>query len=106
MSTQPYTIGIVLFATINGIFSPYLIFVIPFVLVLMPGFLVGSTSVLFFASSILLATITLIVGGIPAALYERWTGAGESTDLSMWIWLAGVGILTIPAAANFFQFGL
>ncbi len=101
MSTQPFTIAIVAFATINGIFSPLLLIFIPFVLVLMPAFFLQSTSVLLFLSSILCATVTLIVGGIPAALYERWIRAEEPTPLSMWLWLAGVGILTLPAAGGF-----
>ena len=101
MNTQPYTIAIVGFATLNGIFSPALGAVLPFVLVLMPGFFLQSLNILFFISSILFATMTLIVGGIPAALYERWSGAKEPTDISMWLWLAGVGLLTLPAAANF-----
>jgi hypothetical protein len=102
MNTQPYIVAILLFATINGIFSPWLGAVLPFVFVLMPSFFLGSLSVLLFLSSLLFATLTLIVGGIPAALYERWTKASESTEFSMWIWLAGVGILTLPAAVNFF----
>ena len=106
MSTQSYVIAIVLFATINGIFSPWLVGMFPFVFVLMPAFFLTSLSVLLFISSILFATITLIIGGIPAALYERWTGQTESSEGSMWLWLAGVGLLTLPAVANFFQFGL
>ena len=106
MSTQSYVIAIVLFATINGIFSPWLVGMFPFVFVLMPAFFLTSINVLLFLSSILFATITLILGGVPAALYERWSGAQESTEVSMWIWLAGVGLLTLPAVANFFQFGL
>jgi len=106
MSTQSYVIAIVLFATVNGIFSPWLVGMFPFVFVLMPTFFLSSLSALLFLSSILLATLTLILGGIPAALYERWSGAKESTEISMWLWLAGVALLTLPAAANFFQFGL
>jgi hypothetical protein len=106
MSTRSYLIAIVLFATINGIFSPWLVGMFPFVFVLMPAFFLESLSVLLFVSSILFATLTLIAGGIPAALYERWSGVQESTEVSMWIWLAGVGLLTLPAAANLFLFGL
>ncbi len=106
MSTRSYVIAIALLATINGIFSPWLVGMFPFVFVLMPAFFLTSLSVLLFLSSILFATITLILGGIPAALYERWTGQTESSEVSMWLWLAGVGLLTLPAAANFFQFGL
>lgn len=106
MSFKPYVIAIVLFATVNGIFSPWLVAMFPFVFVLMPAFFLTSINVLLFISSILFATMTLILGGIPAALYERWSGAKESNEISMWLWLAGVGLLTLPAAANFIQFGL
>ena len=35
------------------------------------------------------------------------TGAKEdSTDVSLWIWLAGTALLTLPAIGNFFQIGL
>ena len=105
MTFKPYVIAIMLFATINGIFSPFIVLMIPFVLVLMPEFFLQSLSVLLFLSSILLSTLTLILGGIPAALYERWTGQTESSGVSMWLWLAGVGLLSVPAVANFFRFG-
>lgn len=106
MSFKPYVIAIMLFATVNGIFSPFVGAMIPFVLVLMPAFFLQSLSVLLFLCSILLSTLTLILGGIPAALYERWTGQTESSGVSMWLWLAGVALLSLPAAANFIQFGL
>lgn len=106
MSYQPYIVAILLFAIINGIFSPYLFAIVPFVFILTPAFFIEDTRIILFISSLVFSTMTLIAGGVPAALYERWSGAKESTELSMWIWLAGTGILTIPAAANFFQFGL
>lgn len=105
MNTQPFTIAIMAFAIINGIFSPLIGAMIPFVLVLMPAFFLESLSALFFLASILLSTLTLILGGVPAALYERWVGATESDVVSMWLWLAGVGLLTLPAAANFIRYG-
>jgi hypothetical protein len=30
----------------------------------------------------------------------------DSTEVSLWIWLAGTGILTIPAIGNFLRIGL
>ena len=50
---------------------------------------------------------TIILGGIPAALYERFVGArDDSTEASLWIWLAGTAVLTIPAIGNFLKLGL
>ena len=58
-------------------------------------------------ASLMVSTATIILGGIPAAIYERLTGAkDDSTMASLWIWLAGTAILTLPAIGNFFQFGL
>jgi hypothetical protein len=51
----------------------------------------------------MLSTATIILGGIPAALYERFVGAADSTDASLWIWLAGTALLTLPAMGNFFS---
>jgi hypothetical protein len=58
-------------------------------------------------SSLMVSTATIILGGIPAAIYERVIGAkDDSTPVSLWIWLAGTAILTLPAAGNFLQIGL
>jgi hypothetical protein len=58
-------------------------------------------------ASLMVSTATIILAGIPAAIYERFIGAKEdSTDGSLWIWLAGTGLLTLPAMGNFLQFGL
>jgi hypothetical protein len=106
MSYQPYIVAILLFAIINGIFSPFVFAIVPFVFALTPAFFLDDARVIFFVSSLLMSTMTLIAGGIPAALYERWAGAKESSELSMWIWLACTGLLTLPAASNFFRIGL
>ena len=53
-------------------------------------------------SSLMLSTATIILGGIPAAIYEHVVGAKEdSTVASLWIWLAGTAVLTLPAIGNF-----
>ena len=55
----------------------------------------------------MLSTATIILGGIPAAIYERFTGAtDDSTEASLWIWLAGTAILAIPAVGTFLKVGL
>lgn len=51
----------------------------------------------FYVSSLLLATATLLIGGVPAALLERFFGAEESTPASLVVWLGGCLLLTIPA---------
>ena len=101
MSRQPYIVAIMLFATINGIFSPLVVALLPFVVILSPAFLTDSIAVIFFVSSLLLSTLTLIVGGVPAALYERWIGAKE-IDRIVHVDLARRGGLAV--APGRFQF--
>lgn len=106
MNYQPYIVAILIFAMINGIFSPAIFAMVPFVFALTPAFFVDNTSIIFYVSSLLLSTMTLIAGGIPAALYERWKGLEESSELSMWIWTACTGVFSLPAVINFFEVGL
>jgi hypothetical protein len=108
MDRNFYFVGIAFFGMINGLFNQALVpFAYLFAKVLAPGLFFGSESLALMFASLMASTATVIVGGIPAALYERFTGATEdSTDVSLWIWLAVTAVLTLPAIGNFFQFGL
>jgi hypothetical protein len=75
--------------------------------ILAPALLFGSTALTLMFSSLMVSTATIILGGIPAAIYEHFVGAkDDSTEASLWIWLAGTAVLTLPAVGNFFQYGL
>ena len=108
MDRNFYYIGIAFFGMVNGLFNQlWLIFALIHVQILAPTLLFGNVSLTLMFSSLLVSTATIILGGIPAALYERFTGArGDSNEVSLWIWLAGTGILTVPAIGNFLKFGL
>ncbi len=102
-----YYIGIAFFGMINGIFNPFFVIVFQVAIYLMAEPLFGSTAAIAYFASLMLSTATVILGGIPAALYERYIGAkDDSTVASLWIWLAGTAILTIPAIGNFLRIGL
>jgi len=102
-----YYIGIAFFGMVNGMFNPLNVLSFIFTSHFMAAPLFGSGSLIFYFSSLMLSTATVILGGIPAALYERYVGAkDDSTEISLWIWLAGTAILTIPAIGRFFQIGL
>ena len=106
MDRNLYYIGIAFFGMINGIFNPLMAFAYVFSKVLMAVPLFGSESLFFYFAALMLSTATIILGGIPAAIYERFVGAKDnSTEASLWIWLAGTAILTIPAIGNFLKIG-
>jgi hypothetical protein len=56
-------------------------------------------AVLAYASSLIIATMTLLAGGIPAALVERLGGFREPSRLPMAVWLACVLLLALAGLA-------
>jgi hypothetical protein len=107
MERHWYYIGIAFFGMVNGMFHPLRVMTYLLTKVLMTVPLFGSEALIFYFSSLMLATATIILAGIPAAIYERFVGAKEdSTEASMWIWLAGTAILTLPSIGNFLKIGL
>jgi hypothetical protein len=108
MERNYYFIGIAFFGMINGLFNQlWLLFALIHVQILAPALLFGSVSLTLLFSSLMVSTATIILGGIPAAIYERFKGLEEDSDtISLWIWLAGTALLTLPAIGNFLAIGL
>jgi hypothetical protein len=107
MERNFYYIGIAFFGMINGIFNPLILVAYVWAKVFMVVPLFGVEALIFYFASLMLSTATVILGGIPAALYEHYVGVkDDSTVASLWIWLAGTAILTIPAIGNFLSTGL
>lgn len=108
MERHWYYIGIAFFGMVNGLFNQlWLLFALIHVQILAPALLFGSVPLTLMFSSLMVSTATVILGGIPAALYERYVGAkDDSTEVSLWIWLAGTGLLALPAMGNFISIGL
>ncbi len=107
MERQFYFIGIAFFGMINGMFHPLRVesFIVTNYFMALPLF--GSQGLIFYFSSLMLATSTVILAGIPAALYERYRGLKEDSNVvSLWIWLAGTAALALPAIGGFLELGL
>ena len=102
--------GVLALAAMNGIFSPYLAVVLAFVPVWAPAWLPNDPSLLFYLASLIVATTTLLLSGVPAALVEnafpapRATGSNASMpNASMYVWLAAALLLSLPGALRFFS---
>lgn len=55
-----------------------------------------ASSQLFHLTSVLLSVLTLMLAGIPAALYERLRGLVHSTPFSVALWLLVTALLSLP----------
>jgi hypothetical protein len=103
-----YFVGIAFFGMVNGLFNQvWLLFALIHMQILAPALLFGSVPLTLMFASLMVSTATIMIGGIPAAIYERIAGAkDDSTDASLWIWLAATALLTLPAMGNFFAIRL
>ncbi|HEY7383442.1 MAG TPA: hypothetical protein VH743_07210 [Beijerinckiaceae bacterium] len=103
-----YFVGIAFFGMVNGLFNQlWLLFALIHMQILAPALLFGSVPLTLMFASLMVSTATIILGGIPAAIYERIVGTKDnSPDASLWIWLASTALLTLPAMGNFFAIGL
>jgi len=84
-------------SVLNGIFSPFLKIALPISAVLLPELFPRTLPWVLLWASVLLSTLTLLLSGIPAALYERLAGERPESLVSMWIWFAGAIVLSLPA---------
>ena len=84
-------------SVLNGLFSPFLAVAVPIAAVLMPEIFPRSVGWVLFFSSLLVASATLLVSGIPAALYERLVDRGRGSVAVMAVWVVGAVLLPLPA---------
>jgi hypothetical protein len=97
MDRQFLFFAVVGVSVLNGLFSPFLAIALPIATVLMPEIFPRSIGWVLFFSSILVASATLLLAGVPAALAERSMARGRESDVPMFVWLAGVVLLSLPA---------
>ena len=95
-------VGILGLSVLNGMhFSPWLdiafLLTKPFFQI---TFWISSPLLIFYFTSLALATLTVMLAGIPAAIFERITGRKETDPTSLYIWLGATILLTIPALIN------
>lgn len=79
-------------------FSPYFepahILFRPF----LASFFITSPLLSLYFTSLMLSVGAALIGGLPAAAFERVTGRDRSDVVSLLIWLGGVALIAIPAA--------
>lgn len=75
----------------SPLFDPILFLLKPFV-----AAVISSPILLFYLTSIFISLVTLMLAGVPAAIYERVRGEKETTPVSLGIWLAVTIVLSLP----------
>jgi uncharacterized membrane protein (DUF2068 family) len=65
-----------------------------------------SARTLYETATVPIALLTLMLAGVPAALYERARGMQASSLVSLSIWLAATVLLTLPTIRRALGFGV
>ncbi|GAB4171005.1 MAG: hypothetical protein OHK0024_07130 [Thalassobaculales bacterium] len=82
-------------ALINGLFSPFHFIFVRLILVWWPDYIVPVAEFLNYAAALTLSTATLLISGVPAALYEKVFGGDP--DVAMYIWVVCIALFTVPS---------
>ena len=101
MNPRLFFVATVFVAIVNGLASPAILYVLIFAPVWAPTLFGPSGNTLVLLSSLIVSTGTLLLAGVPAALYERIAGLERSSPLSMGLWLAGAILLTLPGLIRY-----
>ncbi|HEX6959094.1 MAG TPA: hypothetical protein VF194_14015 [Ferrovibrio sp.] len=81
---------------INGFVSPLVPLVFILAPVWLPEFAPRSSIAILYGTSLIVSVSTLVLSGVPAALFERFTGRQQSDQISMLVWLGSAILLTLP----------
>jgi len=102
MASNPFLFGILALAILNGMFSLFLVITTTRIVIptFAPALLLSSPGIVIFLGYLLGATATVIVSGIPAALFERATARRETDTVSWTIWLVTAMVISFPAIAR------
>ena len=98
MPSNPFIVAIMAVGMLNGIFSPFFVITSQVMIsAIMPLLILAGPVVTAFLASLVAATATIMIAGIPAALFERITGRLETDAVSYAIWLAAAVLISLPA---------
>lgn len=97
MDRQTIFAAVVTVAVVNGIFSPMVGLAYALAPIWLPEFLPVTPGVLLYLSSLIVATATLLIAGVPAALYERLIDRQPESKISTLVWLGAAITLSLPA---------
>jgi hypothetical protein len=100
-----YFLGIATLSLLNGMdFSPYFEPGMVLMRPLLFSFSISSPVLIFYFTSLFLALASVVIAGVPAAIYERMTGQRASDSTSLLIWLIGVGVIALPSFLRLLKF--
>lgn len=96
MTPQALFVAVLGITLVNGSVSPVLPLVFFLAPIWLPEFVPPTTIVLYYGASLIVSVSTLVVSGVPAALFERLTSRQETDQTAMLVWLGTALLMTLP----------
>jgi hypothetical protein len=103
MAKEPLIILIVAFGMVSGMFSPFRDQAFIMMVALAPGFFIGSPGLILYLTMLFVSSLTIMLGGITAALFEHATGREKTDEVSLAIWAVAVAVIAWPGVETFLQ---
>jgi hypothetical protein len=91
-------IGIATAGLVNGShLSPWFDVMSAPIAAILSGFYISSPALLFYFASLCISVFTVMISGVPAAIYEQSRGQKDSDGASMLVWMGAAILLALPA---------
>ena len=103
MGREPLIMLIVGLGILSGMFSPFRDQAFIMMIALAPGFFIGSPGLVLYLTMLFVSTLTIMIGGVAAAVFERLTGRRETDTVSLGIWAAAALVIAWPGLAAFLR---
>lgn len=93
---EPLIVAIVGLGILAGMFSPLRDQAFVLMVAFAPAFFIGSPALILYLAMLFVSALTIIIGGVPAAAFERATGRRESDEASLAVWAAATALIALP----------
>jgi hypothetical protein len=101
LRTDGTLIGLAVAGLINGSHSsPWFDVMAGPIAAILSGFFISSPLLLFYFVSLCISVFSVLLAGVPAAIYEQSKGLEKSSATSLTIWLVAAILLSLPAAGK------
>ena len=103
MGREPLIIVIMGLGMLSGMFSPMRDQALILLLAFAPAFFIASPGLILYLTMLFVSALTIMLGGVAAALFERATARPGTDQTSLTVWAGATAVLSLPAIASFLR---
>lgn len=101
MSRQHILMAVLLVCLANGFVSPFVMLAYMWAPFWFPDFIPMKEEYQLIGSTMVVGVLSILISGVPAAIFERASGRNDSDAVSLYVWLGGAVLITLPGVFRF-----